>query len=86
MPHSVDKKVCWVAKVPGGINPADFLTKILTPGEFKRQRDYFMLAGEYTKHKKPCKPMLEMVSCIEPDIRSSCPVAKALAMAKFMIE
>ncbi len=45
-----NKDVMRAVKVPTLLNPADFGTKILEPGEFKRQRAYFLDTPKYV-HK-----------------------------------
>ena len=37
-----DRKKCYIAKIPGAENPADFLTKVFTAAEFKRLEEYFV--------------------------------------------
>jgi hypothetical protein len=47
-----NKKIMQAIKVATARNPADFGTKILEPGEFKRQRAYFLHTQD-TKYKAP---------------------------------
>ena len=44
-----NKSVCKAVKVDTADNPADFGTKILSTGEFKRQRRYFLRTPRYNK-------------------------------------
>lgn len=37
-----DRGKCFIAKIPGTENPADFLTKLFTAAEFKRLEEYFV--------------------------------------------
>jgi hypothetical protein len=47
-----NKKTMQALKIDTNRNPADFGTKILEPGEFKRQRDYFLHTPK-TVYKQP---------------------------------
>jgi hypothetical protein len=38
-----NRKIMQTVKIDGKINPADFMTKVLSPSEFKRQHEYFVV-------------------------------------------
>ena len=38
-----NRKIIQTVKIDGKINPADFMTKVLSPSEFKRQHEYFVV-------------------------------------------
>lgn len=60
-----DKDICRTTKVDTKLNPADFGTKILTPGEFKRQRAYFLDTPPHRKEKKEAKQVLKLMEQVE---------------------
>ena len=44
-----DKLKCRTKKIPTKLNPADFMTKIHEPKEFRRQRNYFLYTPKYVR-------------------------------------
>jgi hypothetical protein len=58
-----DKGKCRAIKVDTKLNPADFMTKIHEPAEFKRQRAYFL---DTPKYKRPSSnPSGKLVASVE---------------------
>lgn len=57
-----NRKIVKTEKIDGKINPSDFMTKILSPSEYKRQHAYFVVRPEASNVKKNGSIGIKMLS------------------------
>ena len=57
-----NRKIMKTEKIHGKINPSDFMTKILSPSEYKRHHAYFVVRSEANSVSKNGNIGIKMLS------------------------